>query len=168
MVDLDNEFYLAKFQEEGDYFKVLTEGPWVVFGQVVAVQRWSPSFRPSQATISQTIVWIRIPNLPISHYHPEILSVVGDLVGSTIRLDEETLLINRGNRSAPPSHAERRVGWRHPSHFLRGSSTDTAGTAGAELRDFEGASGGEQNPTASNGYGPWTHVQRRRPHPTNG
>ncbi|KAJ8769482.1 hypothetical protein K2173_002972 [Erythroxylum novogranatense] len=96
MVDLDNEFFLVKFQEEGDYFRVLTEGPWVVFRQVIAVQRWSPSFRPSQAAVSRVVVWVRIPKLRFSHYHPRILSALGDLIGSTVRLDEETMLANCG------------------------------------------------------------------------
>ncbi|KAJ8753558.1 hypothetical protein K2173_022799 [Erythroxylum novogranatense] len=179
MVDLDDEFYL----------------------------RWSPSFRPSQATISRAVVWIRIPNLPISRYHPQILSAVGDLVGSTVRLDEETLLANRGKfariaveidllcplmpsveldgetllisyeglpqvyvRCGVLGHPSNACAKTDPLEMHDPSTTrvGTAGTAGIELRDLEGATGGVQNPAASNGYGPWTHVQRRRPHQAKG
>ncbi|KAJ8769549.1 hypothetical protein K2173_005152 [Erythroxylum novogranatense] len=96
MVDLDNDFLLVKFQEEGEYIRVLTEGQWTVFGHVIAIQRWSPSFRPSHAVITTAVVWIRIPNLPKARYHPQIFEALGNLVGHTVRIDDATLHASRG------------------------------------------------------------------------
>ncbi|KAJ8766218.1 hypothetical protein K2173_022277 [Erythroxylum novogranatense] len=191
MIDLDNGFFLVKFQEEGDYFRVLTEGPWVVFAQAVAVQRWSPSFRPSQAVVSHAVVWIRIPNLPLSRYHPRILTALGDLVGASVRLDEETMLANRGkfariaveidlHRPLTPSieldglpQVCVRCGvlGHSPTACASGAPTappDTlpAQSVGVPVPEQGGsapAAGGQMDPASSNGYGPWTHVQRRRP-----
>ncbi|MBA0832693.1 hypothetical protein Goarm_017068 [Gossypium armourianum] len=33
IMDLENDYFLVKFQEEVDYVRALTEGPWTVFGQ---------------------------------------------------------------------------------------------------------------------------------------
>ncbi|KAH1031116.1 hypothetical protein J1N35_043290 [Gossypium stocksii] len=33
LMDLENDYYMAKFMSEDDYANVLAEGPWVVFGQ---------------------------------------------------------------------------------------------------------------------------------------
>ncbi|MBA0799030.1 hypothetical protein Gohar_009566 [Gossypium harknessii] len=38
LMDLENEFYLVKFQGERDYTKALIVGPWLVFGQYLTVQ----------------------------------------------------------------------------------------------------------------------------------
>ncbi|KAJ8773255.1 hypothetical protein K2173_028432 [Erythroxylum novogranatense] len=96
IVDLDHDFFLARFHLEEDFLKVLTSGPWTMFGQVLAIQRWFPDFRPAQASISRAVVWIRIPNLPIARYHPKILSVLRDLVGTAVKIDEASLKVERG------------------------------------------------------------------------
>ncbi|KAJ8752658.1 hypothetical protein K2173_005547 [Erythroxylum novogranatense] len=85
-----------RFKDNRDYLHVLTEGSWGVFGQVVAVQRWSPSFRPAIVAITRAVVWVRIPNFPLARYHPRILTELGNLVGTTVRIDGDTLHANRG------------------------------------------------------------------------
>lgn len=37
LMDLENDYYLARFQDEGDFDKVLVGGPWVIFGQYLTV-----------------------------------------------------------------------------------------------------------------------------------
>ncbi|KAA3474118.1 GroES-like zinc-binding alcohol dehydrogenase family protein [Gossypium australe] len=41
LIDIENDYFLAKFQNKIDYEKVLAEGPWVLFGQYLIVQPWS-------------------------------------------------------------------------------------------------------------------------------
>ncbi|PPS10491.1 hypothetical protein GOBAR_AA10160 [Gossypium barbadense] len=36
--DFENDYFLAKFQSSKDYEKVLTQGPWIMFGQYLIVQ----------------------------------------------------------------------------------------------------------------------------------
>ncbi|MBA0789665.1 hypothetical protein Gotri_026051 [Gossypium trilobum] len=38
---------LAKFQNPGDFERVLSQGPWIVYGQYLTVQPWSIDFNPS-------------------------------------------------------------------------------------------------------------------------
>ncbi|MBA0614006.1 hypothetical protein Godav_014345 [Gossypium davidsonii] len=48
LMDLENEFYLVKFQGERDYMKALIVGPWLVFGQYLTVQPITLHTRPNR------------------------------------------------------------------------------------------------------------------------
>ncbi|KAJ8899897.1 hypothetical protein K2173_019600 [Erythroxylum novogranatense] len=96
VVDLDHDFYLVKLKEEANYLRVLTNGPWMLFSQVLAVQRWFPTFRLSQAQVTHAVVWVRFPNLPIARYHPTILQALGNLVRSLVKVDAATTNAQRG------------------------------------------------------------------------
>ncbi|KAK5773018.1 hypothetical protein PVK06_049321 [Gossypium arboreum] len=37
LMDIENGYFLAKFQNREDYDKVLTQGPWIIFGQYLIV-----------------------------------------------------------------------------------------------------------------------------------
>ncbi|KAH1083258.1 hypothetical protein J1N35_023019 [Gossypium stocksii] len=41
MMDIENGYFLVKFQNKMDYDKALTEGPWTIFGQYLTVQPWT-------------------------------------------------------------------------------------------------------------------------------
>nr|KJB23400.1 hypothetical protein B456_004G096300 [Gossypium raimondii] len=47
-MDLENDYYLVRFSEEDDYNKVLTNGPWVIFGQYLTIRPWTPDFLTTQ------------------------------------------------------------------------------------------------------------------------
>lgn len=47
LMDIENVYFLAKFQNKIDCEKVLAEGHWVLFGQYLIVQPWSVSFNPA-------------------------------------------------------------------------------------------------------------------------
>ncbi|PPS19840.1 hypothetical protein GOBAR_AA00714 [Gossypium barbadense] len=44
LMDIENGYYLAKFQNVGDFERVLSLGPWIVYGQYLTVQPWSIEF----------------------------------------------------------------------------------------------------------------------------
>ncbi|KAJ4841444.1 hypothetical protein Tsubulata_035915 [Turnera subulata] len=77
-------------------FHALLDGPWIVFGHALSVQHWSPCFRASKGVIERATVWVRFPGIPVDRYHPEILYGLGDMVGQTVRADEHTLKMERG------------------------------------------------------------------------
>ncbi|CAN0904003.1 hypothetical protein LINGRAHAP2_LOCUS22833 [Linum grandiflorum] len=47
MVDLDNEIFLASFENLQDYDHALTGGPWLILDHYLVVHTWDPSFRAS-------------------------------------------------------------------------------------------------------------------------
>ncbi|PPD84316.1 hypothetical protein GOBAR_DD18754 [Gossypium barbadense] len=61
LMDLENDYYLACFNDEEDYYKVLTNGPWVIFGQYLTVRPWSPDFLMVQDEVWALWSWGRFP-----------------------------------------------------------------------------------------------------------
>ncbi|MBA0876938.1 hypothetical protein Goshw_020980 [Gossypium schwendimanii] len=48
LMDIENGYFLFKFHSKEDYDKVLSQGPWIVFGQYLTVQSWSKDFDPAR------------------------------------------------------------------------------------------------------------------------
>ncbi|PPR98415.1 hypothetical protein GOBAR_AA22253 [Gossypium barbadense] len=81
LMDIENGYYLAKFQNNNDYEKVLTQGLWIIFGQYLTVQPWTKDFSPFQPYPSVVMAWIRLPGLPGFMYKRKILEVIGSTMG---------------------------------------------------------------------------------------
>ncbi|MBA0583592.1 hypothetical protein Gorai_014443 [Gossypium raimondii] len=62
-MDLENDYYLVRFSEEDDYNKVLTNGPWVIFGQYLTIRPWTPDFLTTQDEVGIQVVWVWLPGL---------------------------------------------------------------------------------------------------------
>lgn len=50
-MDLENECYLVRFQDEDDYNRALIRGPWVVFGCYLFVRSLSLDFSVNQIEV---------------------------------------------------------------------------------------------------------------------
>ncbi|KAA3460126.1 reverse transcriptase [Gossypium australe] len=96
LIDIENGYYLAKFQSIDDYSKVLTQGPWLVYGQYLTVQPWTKEFTPLQPYPSVVLAWIRLPGLPGFLYKKKILEEIGKTIGKVVRLDLNTDSRTRG------------------------------------------------------------------------
>lgn len=46
LMDIENAYFLAKFQRAEDYEKILSQGPWLIFNQYLTVQPWTIDFNP--------------------------------------------------------------------------------------------------------------------------
>ncbi|KAI9074335.1 hypothetical protein K1719_043707 [Acacia pycnantha] len=57
LVDMEKNFFLATFDLEEDYTKVLTGGPWMIFGAYLTVQPWSLEFDSSTPSVSKVVAW---------------------------------------------------------------------------------------------------------------
>lgn len=96
LIDLPNGFFAVKFQlfEDRDY--VLCNGPWIIAGQTLVVQKWRPDFDPLTDKISRMAVWIRILDLPVKYYKEYALQKIGGIIGPVVKIDKVTLAQNRG------------------------------------------------------------------------
>ncbi|KAE8693666.1 hypothetical protein F3Y22_tig00110794pilonHSYRG00042 [Hibiscus syriacus] len=65
LIDLDNGYHLVRLELESGFTRVLTEGPWVIFGSYLIVQPWSRNFSTTETHPSQVVVWI-VPQLESS------------------------------------------------------------------------------------------------------
>lgn len=96
MMDVDNGFYMIKFDLEADKEKVKEGGPWMLFAHCLAVTNWSPEFVSPTATVDHTLVWIRFPGLNLVYYDESFLLALASTVGRPIRVDTNTLKVERG------------------------------------------------------------------------
>lgn len=96
IMDLGNDFFMVKFEEEIDRSKVMDEGPWMVFDRYLTVQTWSPEFMSPAAKIDKTMVLIRFPGLIVFYYDESILLALAAVVGTPIKVDQNTLDVKRG------------------------------------------------------------------------
>ncbi|PPS09940.1 hypothetical protein GOBAR_AA10716 [Gossypium barbadense] len=90
MMDIENGYFLVKFQNKMDCDKVLSEGLWTIFGQYLTVQPWTMAFDPTQAFPSVVMAWIRFLALPSYLYNGKIITEIRELVGKVVKLDMNT------------------------------------------------------------------------------
>ncbi|KAA3468387.1 GroES-like zinc-binding alcohol dehydrogenase family protein [Gossypium australe] len=95
-MDIENGYYLVKLHSTYDYTKVLSQGPWLVYGQYLTVQPWTKEFSPSQPFPNIVLAWIRLPGLPGYLYKKKIIEEIGGLIGKVVRLDLNTNSKTRG------------------------------------------------------------------------
>lgn len=74
----------------------LHNGLWFIFGHFLSVQKWEPNFLASEARVSQTVVWIRLPQLPTEFYNGLILKKIGNKIGRLLKIDACTSSTLRG------------------------------------------------------------------------
>ncbi|MBA0672482.1 hypothetical protein Goklo_025245 [Gossypium klotzschianum] len=96
MMDIENGYFLVKFQNKLDCERALPEGPWIIFSQYLTVQPWSLAFDPTQAYPRVVMAWIRFPGLPGYLYNHKIITEIGEMVGKVVKLDMNTDSRTRG------------------------------------------------------------------------
>ncbi|CAI0420604.1 unnamed protein product [Linum tenue] len=88
---MDRDFFLVKLGNDQDYFKALSDGPWVIFDHYLVVQQWTPAFRVTDKLPNTMVVWVQFPGFPVHFYHKDLLFSLGNLIGRAIKLDFHTL-----------------------------------------------------------------------------
>ncbi|KAK0608273.1 hypothetical protein LWI29_028212 [Acer saccharum] len=58
LTDLGEGYFVVRFQLKEDLEYVLTNGPWVIMNQYLAVQRWKPNFVPGEDSIQSMPIWV--------------------------------------------------------------------------------------------------------------
>ncbi|KAI9123882.1 hypothetical protein K1719_005182 [Acacia pycnantha] len=53
LIDLHDDCFLVRFQDDLDYQHALLTGPWMIFGHYLTVQPWTPAFRPQDHVVNQ-------------------------------------------------------------------------------------------------------------------
>ncbi|CAN1188861.1 hypothetical protein LINPERHAP2_LOCUS39581 [Linum perenne] len=99
IMDLDRNCFMVKFDNEQDYFKALTDGPWIILDHYLFVHQWDHSFCASYDLPKKMVVWVRFPHLPIHFNHAQVLTSLGNLIGTTVKIDYNTQRAERGKYS---------------------------------------------------------------------
>ncbi|MBA0732721.1 hypothetical protein Gogos_016793 [Gossypium gossypioides] len=79
LMEIENGYFLAKFQNKEDFDKVLSQGLWVIYGQYLMVQPWTIDFRSSQPYLSIVMAWICLSGLLGYMYKRKIVEEI-DLI----------------------------------------------------------------------------------------
>ncbi|XP_039002736.1 uncharacterized protein LOC120129249 [Hibiscus syriacus] len=95
LIDLENDYFLVKFEREEDYVHVLMEGPWTIFGSYLTVQPWSRTFSTLEKHPSQVIVWVILPGIPYRYYSKAIFRRIAMVIGQVVKIDYS---MNSGER----------------------------------------------------------------------
>lgn len=76
-----------RFRSEGDREVAMAGGPWVVAGQLLAMERWKPDFIPGVDRVRLAVVWIRLPNLPLEYWEKTAILRIASAAGWPLVLD---------------------------------------------------------------------------------
>ncbi|KAF7826344.1 ribonuclease H [Senna tora] len=95
LVDLGNDYYLAKFDTYADQDFALTGGPWIILDHYLIVRPWTSLFY-SKERIQKLAAWVHLPDLPLELYDENFLYSIGNYIGSVIKIDTNTTLQARG------------------------------------------------------------------------
>ncbi|KAH1106533.1 hypothetical protein J1N35_010301 [Gossypium stocksii] len=68
LMDIENGYFLVKFQSTVDYDMILSQGPWIIFGHYLTIQPWTIDFNPRLPYPILVLTWIQFPGLP-SHLY---------------------------------------------------------------------------------------------------
>ncbi|KAL5803163.1 hypothetical protein ACOSQ4_031468 [Xanthoceras sorbifolium] len=96
LTDLDDGYFIMRFQFKDDLEHVLSGGPWFIMNQYVVTQRWKPNFIPGEETIKAMAVWVRLSNIPMELMDLGLLWKIGRMLGSTCKVDPITESQARG------------------------------------------------------------------------
>lgn len=80
IIDLENDYFLVRFRTVDDAYLALT-----------LVQ-----FNSSNSKIDYTIACLRLPGMPLHYYHNIILRLLGQVIGTVLKIDYNTKSTSRG------------------------------------------------------------------------
>ncbi|CAL1360468.1 unnamed protein product [Linum trigynum] len=91
-----NGFFFVRFTSKMDYELALTGGQWLIGDNYITTQKWKKGSNPRTCQVDSTSIWIRLPDLPIELYHPEVVLRIAKRAGTPIRFGRATELGARG------------------------------------------------------------------------
>ncbi|KAL5738140.1 hypothetical protein ACOSP7_030901 [Xanthoceras sorbifolium] len=90
LTDLENGYFVARFQFKDDLEAILTGSSWVIANQHVVAQKWKPNFVPGKQMIQCMPIWVRLSKLPMEWTYSKLLWKIGELLGSMCKVDPIT------------------------------------------------------------------------------
>lgn len=80
------DWYSFHFLKEKD-LEVILGKPWVKGRSFLYLSRWYMGFDPLKNTPSNSLIWAKLPNLPLELWSSETLSEIGNSIGKFIYVD---------------------------------------------------------------------------------
>ncbi|KAJ6886286.1 hypothetical protein NC651_026847 [Populus alba x Populus x berolinensis] len=86
----DTGWLIFKFTSELDMYKVLSGGPYYVFGQLLILKIMPEYFDFDTTDMIRMPIWVRFPNLPLQCWSPLCLSKLASVIGKLVHFDSPT------------------------------------------------------------------------------
>ena len=96
IIDLGRDFFLVRFGCKEDHDLLLEKGPWFLGDHFLSIRPWEPNFKPSSTNVSSIAIWVRLNELPIEYYEPEVLKYIGESIGHVLCIDTHIAAETRG------------------------------------------------------------------------
>ncbi|MBA0572262.1 hypothetical protein Golob_002616 [Gossypium lobatum] len=87
LMDIKNDYILAKFESYLDYSNILSNGPWVIYGKYMMVQPWTNQFSPLKSFPHSVVAWVHILGLSGSLYKRSIFQAIDEMEGNVSKID---------------------------------------------------------------------------------
>ncbi|XP_035838876.1 uncharacterized protein LOC118486499 [Helianthus annuus] len=85
-----NGFFFFKFADKDGMTNVLKEGPWIIRGQPIFLNIWSPISKLEKKVVKKLQLWVKIHDVPIAAYTEDGLSMIATAIGDPKMLDSYT------------------------------------------------------------------------------
>lgn len=72
------------------------DGPWKLFDNYIVTQRWRPDFDPKLSKIENMAVWVRFLDLLVEYFQEDVIRIILQHVGTSLKLDKTTTGVERG------------------------------------------------------------------------
>lgn len=97
LIDVDFDYYVARFTNKEDYEHVLLDGPWMLGDNYLVIWEWVPNFAPEEDKITKLTRSVRILKLGVEYFNKHfLLNKIGSKISKVLKLENTTSNIERG------------------------------------------------------------------------
>lgn len=83
-------FFFFKFSSLKGVEDVLENGPWMIRGIPIILNKWNPSVSLTKEDLSRVPVWVKMHDVPIAAFTQDGLSIIATKIGTPLMLDTYT------------------------------------------------------------------------------
>ncbi|GLJ47928.1 hypothetical protein SUGI_1011860 [Cryptomeria japonica] len=84
-------FFVVVFAQESKRCRILNQENWFVNGNPIYLQPWTPNFDPTPLAVYDSLIWIRLYNLPIEYWDEVVLEKIGRSLGTLLETDKQII-----------------------------------------------------------------------------
>lgn len=95
VLPMGDRLFLFRLPDEEALRRVLEDGPWIVGGQVLFLQKWTIDYSPARHMLTKMPVWLRLPRFPFGLWNRKNLIAIASLAGEPLEFDRSTLSQDR-------------------------------------------------------------------------
>ncbi|PNY14345.1 hypothetical protein L195_g011025 [Trifolium pratense] len=97
LMDIENGFYMVKFDREEGKTKVINGVPWKLLDHYLTVCRFTSTINTTGTSVTnKTMVWVRISGLHLVYYDENFLLAVASAIGNPVKVDLHALWVEFG------------------------------------------------------------------------